>query len=350
MPQTVLVTGGAGFIGYHAVRHYLKAGWRVVVVDNLSRAGAAHNLKTLNSLGFFIFYKKDIRDKKIWPAILKRMPQGPDLTLHLAAQVAVTSSLLDPAADYEINASGTVHLLEALRRLPAAKKPKLFIFSSTNKVYGDLAHYELASDDTRVRFANGVRAISEAENLDFHSPYGCSKGAADQYVRDYARVYGLKTVVLRQSCIYGTHQFGMEDQGWVAHFAIQALLGRPLTIYGDGKQVRDLLYADDLIVLYDTLFRNHQKVSGQVFNVGGGPENTMSLLEWIERLKGRLGRKFVVRFEPVRVGDQKIFVADTAKLRQRVGWAPKTGVQEGAEKLITWIEANLAPVRRHLKA
>ena len=328
----VLITGCAGFIGSHLAEHFLKVGSNVIGIDNLLRKGTDSNLKFLFEKKNFEFHKEDIRDFEKIGGIFKK--HGPfDLIIHEAAQVAVTTSIVNPREDFEINALGTFNLLEATRLY---SPDAFFEFASTNKVYGKMDDIEIAQKDTRYEYANASFSISEEYPLDFYSPYGCSKGAADQYVRDYSRIYGSKTVVLRQSCIYGTRQFGIEDQGWVAWFIIASLLEKPITIYGDGKQIRDILWIEDLVDVYVRLFDHADQVAGEVFNIGGGPDNTLSLLELVDILKG----KGVLKWEPVysdwRAGDQKVFVCNVKNAYDAVGWKPTTTPKIGVKKLLDW--------------
>lgn len=329
----MLITGGAGFIGVNAARHFASKGWDVTVFDNLSRRGTDVNLKSLQSdIPSIHFVQGDIRS----PEDLKKVFQQKfDVVLHLAGQVAVTTSVTEPRDDFEINALGTFNVLEAVR---ACEVPPILLFSSTNKVYGGLEDVEVIEGAERYSFKTLEQGVSEAQPLDFHSPYGCSKGAADQYVRDYSRIYNLRTVVLRQSCIYGPHQMGIEDQGWVAWFMIAGLFGRPVTIYGNGKQVRDLLYVDDLINAYDLAIANIEKISGHVYNLGGGAGNTLSLLEFLELLKAEHGMTLSQSFGGVRPGDQPIFVSDNSKAEQDFGWKPTTNVHAGITSLHTWLQ------------
>jgi CDP-paratose 2-epimerase len=271
----VLITGGAGFIGSNAAVDLLRRGYEVVVFDNLSRVGTEENLRWIRSLGSPQFIKGDVRDAGALRAAV-RDASPLDAVIHLAAQVAVTSSVDDPRNDFEINALGTLNVLEAVR---AAEGRPVVLFSSTNKVYGGLEDLECTVHGTRYHCAISETGVDEKRPLDFHSPYGCSKGAADQYVRDYSRIYDLRTVVLRQSCIYGNRQFGVEEQGWLAWFTLAALMGREITIYGDGMQVRDVLDVADLVGLYRLCVNEIDSVSGQVLNVGGGPRNSVSILE-----------------------------------------------------------------------
>uniref|UniRef100_A0A7C4UA46 SDR family NAD(P)-dependent oxidoreductase n=1 Tax=candidate division WOR-3 bacterium TaxID=2052148 RepID=A0A7C4UA46_UNCW3 len=323
----ILITGGAGFIGVNTASRFIKKGWDVFVIDNLSRKGSEFNLEYLKELGKFKFLKVDIRETEKLFDIFKKY--GPfDAVIHLAAQVAVTTSVVDPFTDFEINAFGSLNLLEATRRFsPDAS----FIFSSTNKVYGSLEKYDYEM------LKNGV---PEEMPLDFHSPYGCSKGCADQYVRDYSRIYGLKTVVFRQSCIYGPRQFGIEDQGWVAWFIIAGMLGKKIIIYGDGKQIRDLLFVDDLIDLYEITIKNIENVRGEIFNIGGGKQNKLSLLEMIGLLEERLNKKIELEFDKERPGDQKIFVADISKVERKLGWKPKVCISDGVNVFFDWAKKN----------
>jgi CDP-paratose 2-epimerase len=333
----IIVTGGAGFIGCNAASRWLQGGHDVVVVDDLSRRGTESNLEWLRGQGgSFTFCRADIRDTATVDEVF-RMHADASAVVHLAAQVAVTTSVVDPRNDFEINALGTFNVLEATRR----HCPKVaFLYASTNKVYGSLPHARVGEVNGRWQLVDRPRGISEEEALDFHSPYGCSKGAADQYVLDYARIYGLKSVALRQSCIYGRRQFGVEDQGWVAWFSIAAVCGRPITIYGDGKQVRDILFVDDLCELYDACIRSADQIAGHAYNVGGGPSNQLSLLELLSDLEARVGHPLEISRAATRPGDQPVFVADVSRVERDVGWRPKTGVREGVSELVDWITAN----------
>ncbi|HOO76626.1 MAG TPA: SDR family NAD(P)-dependent oxidoreductase [bacterium] len=336
----VLITGGAGFIGCNAAARALERGDEVAVLDDLSRRGSELNLEWLKTLGSFAFLPVDVRDYKEVRAVFAGGRF--DVVLHLAAQVAVTTSVADPRTDFEINALGTFNLLEAARE---SGHRGALIFSSTNKVYGNLDDMPVEPAETRYRFAGSRTAVSEAQPLDFHSPYGCSKGAADQYVRDYARMYGLKTVVMRQSCIYGPRQFGIEDQGWVAWFIIALLTGRRITVFGDGRQVRDVLFMDDLLDSFDAAVRRIDRCAGKMFNVGGGPGNTVSLREFLKILEELSGRSVPVSSSDWRPGDQKIYVSDIARARDELDWAPRVGVREGVARLYRWVEENLESIR-----
>jgi CDP-paratose 2-epimerase len=258
---------------------------------------------------------------------------------HLAGQVAVTTSVRDPRSDFDINALGTLNVLEAARL--GGHRP-VIVFTSTNKVYGGLEEIDVVEERHCYRLTRFPEGISEAQPLDFHSPYGCSKGAADQYVRDYARIYGLPTVVFRMSCIYGPRQFGTEDQGWVAHFIISALTGQPITIYGNGKQVRDVLFVDDLVRALRLAARNIDTVAGEVFNIGGGPSNTLSVwAEFGNLLRGLIGKEIAVDFEDWRPGDQPCYVSNIEKARTRLGWFPNIEKEKGIRLLGEWIKANI---------
>jgi CDP-paratose 2-epimerase len=332
-----VITGGAGFIGCNVAAHAMRAGHQVVVLDNLARPGAGANAQWLSTLdGDLSVIHADVRDYQAVRAAVR----DAEAVYHLAAQVAVTTSVIDPRSDFEINALGTLNVLEAVR----AECPGAFLaYSSTNKVYGSMQEVGVQRNGTRYEFANLSEGIGETQLLDFHSPYGCSKGAGDQYVRDYSRIYGLRTVVFRQSCIYGPHQVGSEDQGWVAHLMIQALRGDKIVIYGDGLQVRDILHVDDLIACYSAAHTAIDAVSGEVFNIGGGPLNTLSLVELIAYLQERLGRPIEYEFAPWRAGDQRVYVSNLSKARDALRWKPAIGVTIGLDRLMQWLrESDLA--------
>lgn len=332
----ILITGGAGFIGSNAAARYIKRGDEVTVLDNLSRPGTENNLQWLNSLGKFNFIKTDIRDADSLADVFSR-EKNFDVVLHLAAQVAVTTSVSAPRDDFEINALGTFNLLEAIR---ISGQDPVFIFSSTNKVYGNLEDIDLVETEKSYSFQRDLSGVTEDQLLDFHSPYGCSKGAADQYVRDYNRIYGLRTVVLRQSCIYGPRQFGIEDQGWVAWFIIAVLLEKSITIYGNGKQVRDILFVEDLVDCYDQVVQNITQACGRIYNIGGGISNALSLLEFIEILEGMTRRKISPAYGPVRPGDQPIYISDISRAEHELNWLPGTNYRDGIQKLYEWVMAN----------
>lgn len=335
MGKRALVTGGAGFIGSNLVADLVGRGQRVVVYDNLSRKGAAMNLAWLKeTLGDRIeFIEADVCNFDS----LRRAVSGVRAIYHLAAQVAVTTSVADPRADFQSNAVGAFNVLEAARL--SGEKPML-VFTSTNKVYGGMEDLRVEEGRTRYRFAGQVDGVSEERPLDFHSPYGCSKGAADQYVRDYARIYGLPTVVFRMSCIYGPRQFGNEDQGWVAHFLISGLKGRPLTVYGNGKQARDILYVGDLLRAFHSAEERMETVRGSIYNIGGGKDNILSLLELIELMKSKYNYRVSPSFADWRPGDQPIYVSDIRKARRELGWEPAVGSGEGVDMLHRWIQDN----------
>jgi CDP-paratose 2-epimerase len=330
-----MITGGCGFIGSNAAHQFRQSGHEVVVIDNLSRRGSSTNLEWLNEHGHLEFTNGDICDEPFINESLKW--HQPDVCIHLAAQVAVTTSVTDPRRDFEINALGTFNVLEAIRK---HSPQTILLNASTNKVYGKLGDLEAREGDQRYSLPDLAQGVSEAQPLDFHSPYGCSKGAADQYVTDYARIYGLRTVNFRQSCIYGKRQFGVEDQGWVAWFTIAHFFGEPITIYGNGKQVRDILFVDDLIDCYLTAIERIDQVSGMTFNIGGGPPNTLSLLELLDRLAQRSGRPVRHTFEDWRPGDQPIYVSDIRSASRLLGWQPKTNVDQGLDQLFDWIVAH----------
>jgi len=332
-----LVTGGAGFIGSNYVNRLLQRGEKVTIYDNLSRGGARRNLKWLQqnfSDGSFDLIVGDVRDA----AALIEAARDADVIVHLAGQVAVTTSVTDPRDDFESNALGTFNTLEAAR---LSERNPIFIYASTNKVYGGMEDVKLQEEPTRWRYKDLVNGCPETQPLDFHSPYGCSKGTGDQYVRDYSRIYSLRSVVFRQSCIYGPRQFGIEDQGWVAWFIIAAVTGKPITIYGDGKQIRDILYVEDLLNAYDLAVEKNDIAAGCVYNMGGGPENVMSI--WAEFgpiLERLLGEPIEVARGDWRPGDQRVFYADIHKAEQELGWKPKVRVEEGIYRLYNWVQEN----------
>ncbi len=335
MKDAVLVTGGAGFVGSNLAADIVSRGDQVTVFDNLSRRGTERNLEWLRkTCGEKLeFVKGDVRDFEA----VRRTVARARVIYHLAGQVAVTTSVAEPREDFEVNALGTFNVLEAARL--NGRRPAL-VFTSTNKVYGGMEDLEAVEEGDRCRFSSGVLGIAEDRPLDFHSPYGCSKGAADQYVRDYARIYGLPTVVFRMSCIYGPRQFGNEDQGWVAHFLISGAKGRPLTVYGNGKQVRDILYVADLVRAFRSAAERIETARGRVYNIGGGANNTLSLLELLAMMRDRFGYRVEPSFAAWRPGDQPIYVSDIRRAREELGWEPATGRDEGIRKLHDWIKAN----------
>ncbi len=319
-PPRVLITGGAGFIGSSLAAFRLRQGARVTLLDNFSRPGGRMHWSWLESLagpGQLRLMEADLRH----PRELAAAVRGQDEIYHFAAQVAVTTSLLRPRRDFQVNAAGTLHLLEAMRRhAPGA----FFLFTSTNKVYGALA-------------GRAAAPVSESTPLDPQTPYGCSKAAADQYVRDYARIYGLRTVVFRMSCIYGPRQFGSEDQGWVAHLARQALSGLPVCVFGDGSQVRDLLHVRDLIAAFEAV-RRQPRAWGQVFNIGGGPQNQASVMQVLAAIEAVTGQAIALHHGPWRTGDQRYYVSGLDHMAEITGWQPRTGWQAGLRELLQWAQ------------
>jgi CDP-paratose 2-epimerase len=332
----VLITGGAGFIGANLAHRLLRRQDSVTVFDNLARKGTNANLEWLcQQHGDRLrFVEGDVRDF----ATLLAATRGAEVVYHLAGQVAVTTSVADPRTDFEVNALGTFNALEAARQ---AGDDPVFLYSSTNKVYGGMEETAIVEDATRYVYKELPFGVPETQPLDFHSPYGCSKGAGDQYVRDYARIYGLRTVVFRQSCVYGYRQFGVEDQGWVAWFTIAAVLGRPITIYGTGRQVRDVLFVDDLLDVYDAAVQRIDVAKGQVYNIGGGPRHTLAVWsEFAPLLSAQVGRPIDCSYADWRPGDQLVYVSDIRKAQRELGWQPRTGVGEGLSLLHGWVEAN----------
>lgn len=313
----IFISGGAGFIGSNIARRYLEEGADVFVYDNLSRKGTEINLKWLKTIGGSLkFVKGDVRDFDN----LKKYIKNSDIIYHTAGQVAVTTSIKYPREDFEVNALGTLNVLEAMRKY---SKEAVLIYASTNKVYGNLEGVNFPQ--------NG---INESQNLDFHSPYGCSKGVGDQYVYDYGRVYGLRTVVFRQSCIYGERQLGNEDQGWVMHFVRSILKNHLITIYGDGKQRRDILDVRDLIRAFALVIKKVRPGKPMLYNIGGGVGNTISLLQLIKVVEKKTGCIAKLKFEKPREGDQRIYVSDNGKITRETGWKPKVGIDEGIGNLI----------------
>lgn len=337
MPRNYLITGGAGFIGSNYVARLLKRGEGVIIYDNLSRAGAVRNLDWLRKTygeNSFRLVQADVRDFQT----LQQSAQEADVIVHLAGQVAVTTSVVDPRNDFEINALGTFNVLEAAR---LSGRDPIVIYASTNKVYGGMEEVRVKELESRYAYVDYPFGIPETFGLDFHSPYGCSKGCGDQYTRDYSRIYGLRTVVMRQSCIYGTRQFGIEDQGWVAWFVIAAVKRLPITIYGDGKQVRDVLFVEDLCDVYDLAIERIDLSAGQVFNIGGGADFTISVWqEFGPLLEKLLGENIPVKRGDWRPGDQRVFISDIRKAQQVLGWKPKVGVEEGIQRLYEWVKSN----------
>jgi len=337
--STYLITGGAGFIGANVVHRLLERGEEVVVYDNLSRPGTRRNLSWLRArhgIDAVRLIEADVRDQDAVDAAVRVA----DVVIHLAGQVAVTTSIAAPREDFEVNAGGTLNLLEAAR---GSSRCPIVLYASTNKVYGSMSSAPVVEGPTSYRYRDLDKGVSENQPLDLHSPYGCSKGCGDAYVRDYARIYDLPGVVLRQSCVYGPLQYGVEDQGWVAWLMIAALTEQPITICGDGKQVRDLLWVDDLVTAYDRVIDNITITAGEVFNIGGGPDNAVSV--WAEYgpvLEQLLGRRIPVRYSDWRAGDQRIFVCDITKARQVLGWEPTVYWRDGVARLFDWVSEHCA--------
>jgi CDP-paratose 2-epimerase len=337
MPS-ILITGGAGFIGVNTAIAFFNNGWKVSILDNLSRKGANLNLKWLEETcdSRVTFHHVDIRNFEKLSSIIKETK--PDMLLHLAAQVAVTTSYLDPREDFEINAMGSFNIMESIRLF----SPETFVlYASTNKVYGGMEDVPVVLTETGYKFLDLNFGVSEKQALDFHSPYGCSKGVADQYTIDYARIYDLNTCSFRQSCIYGSRQFGIEDQGWVAWFTIAASLGKSITLYGDGWQTRDVLNVKDLAVAYQAAWDNKENISGQAFNIGGGPDNTLCLRDLLRFLESELNLEIKPNFAATRPGDQPVFVCDIRKAKELLNWSPRISVDDGVKELINWVKVNL---------
>lgn len=341
----VLVTGGAGFVGSHTAEFFAKSGNDVIVFDNLSRAHllgknekhSTYNWDYLSKYRNITPIRGDVTNFEQFREACKDV----DVIIHTAAQTAVTASLIDPKTDFAINALGTFNVLEVARR--SCNNPAI-IFCSTNKVYGNNVNSVnvLAREKRYVfedKFKNG---ISEVFSIDLceHTPYGCSKLAGDIYTQDYAKTYALRTAIFRMSCIYGLRQFGVEDQGWVAWFTIATITGKPITIYGDGKQVRDILYVTDLVNAFDSFLQRKNQLSGEVFNMGGGPENTISLIELLDMLEQLTGKRSKITFSNWRPSDQKVYVSNISKAKEKLRWSPKVSPKEGVEKLVNWVSEN----------
>ena len=349
-PQNCLITGGCGFLGSNIAAHFLSKGSRVVIIDALFRAGSEANLAWLKSLEAdqaVVFVQGDLAEQATVEAVFRQ--HGPfDYVCHLGGQVAMTTSLSDPRRDMLTNVVGTFNVLEAVRNFsPEA----LVAYSSTNKVYGDLERITYTEGPTRYSALGHPDGFDESLPLDFSTPYGCSKGAADQYVRDWSRLFGIKTVVFRHSSIYGGRQFSTFDQGWIGWFCLKALEQKraldaamapvPFTIAGTGKQVRDVLYADDLIALYHAAYDKRDRVSGEIFNIGGGISNSLSLLELFDLLADLNGIPELL-FErlPRRQSDQDFFVADIGKARKMLGWSPLVQSADGVRRMVEWVHAS----------
>lgn len=342
--MNILVTGGAGFIGTNLVARLLATGHRVTLYDNLSRRGVRRNVEWIErqprAAEALKIMVGDVRNR----SLLADAARGIDVIFHLAAQVAVTTSVASPHEDFETNALGTLNVLEAARATGGLPH---VIFTSTNKVYGGMDNIPIVENGGRYEYGEERyrKGVDESQPLDFHSPYGCSKGAADQYVHDYHRIYGMPTTVFRMSCIYGPHQFGNEDQGWVAHFIIGALLGMPLTIYGDGKQVRDILFVDDLVRAFEMVMANPTRAAGRVYNVGGGAENTVAI--WTEfgaSLRQLTGVDVQPAFGDWRPGDQLVYVSDITRIGRELGWFPEVSAPTGIARLVAWVQAQQAHI------
>src|SRR5262249_28913826 len=340
MSKRILVTGGAGFVGSNLANNLLTDGSDVTIFDALVRAGSQENLAWLRQRSNrFHFVRGDVRDIEA----IKEVVADVDVIYHLAGQVAVTSSVSDPRSDFETNALGTLNVLEAVRE--SGRQP-IIVFTSTNKVYDGMEDVPVVEGHSRYSFTEYPNGISEAQPLDFHSPYGCSKGAADQYVRDYGRIYDLPTVVFRMSCIYGPRQFGTEDQGWVAHFIISMLTERSITIYGNGKQVRDLLFVDDLVRAFRLAVDRIDRAAGEVFNIGGGPSNSTSVEEFGQLVADLSGRDISVNFGDWRPGDQPCYISDIRKASQLLEWRPLIDKEAGVRRLWEWASSNLDTLER----
>ncbi len=337
----ILINGGCGFLGSNLASAGLERGYNITVLDNLSRFGSASNLEWLKSKpGKFTFIHGDTRNRNDVEQVIKSGKF--DAVFHLAGQVAMTTSISDPYKDFQVNTLGTVNVLDSIRLY---SPDTVMIFSSTNKVYGDLEQYNYLENETRYICKEFPNGFNESVPLDFRSPYGCSKGAADQYMLDYHRIFGTKTIIFRHSSMYGGRQFATYDQGWVGWFCAKALerkknpSSEPFTISGNGKQVRDILHAEDMINLYFTALENSDKISGQVFNIGGTMAQSLSLLELFAILESKLDVKLQYSQLPPRISDQKIFVADISKINNAIGWSPRVTADDGINKMLKWAEA-----------
>ncbi|WP_189612658.1 NAD-dependent epimerase/dehydratase family protein [Pigmentiphaga litoralis] len=337
----ILITGGCGFLGSNLAAHALEHGIDLCVFDSLYRSGSLSNLHWLQSKGNFSFVHGDIRNTNDVDRVVASFM--PDVVFHLAGQVAMTTSIANPRMDFEVNALGTLNVLEAIRKHSPATG---IIYSSTNKVYGDLEQYAYQETATRYQCVERPRGFDETTPLDFHSPYGCSKGAADQYLLDYNRIFGLKTIVFRHSSMYGGRQFATADQGWVGWFcqkAAEASHGSKtsFTISGNGKQVRDVLHADDMISLYFNAASRINEAAGNAFNIGGGIENSLSLLELFDVLSEAIGTKLNYAKLPPRESDQRVFVADLAKAKSMLDWSPQVNARDGVVQMLKWVDQNI---------
>jgi CDP-paratose 2-epimerase len=343
----LLITGGCGFLGSNLASHALSLGFDLCVFDSLYRHGSQTNLEWLRTQGRFEFVHGDIRNANDVHRVVSRVK--PDAVFHLAGQVAMTTSIADPRMDFEVNALGTLNVLEAVRM---EAPDSVVIYSSTNKVYGDLEQYQYSETETRYVCVERPEGFDEGTPLDFHSPYGCSKGSADQYLRDYHRLFGLKTVVFRHSSMYGGRQFATADQGWIGWFCQMAsetrsgLRTEPFTISGNGKQVRDVLHAQDMIYLYFSALRHIDTAAGEVFNIGGGIDNSLSLLELFKLLQNEIGEPLKYKKLPPRDSDQRVFVADISKATARLGgWRPQISAEFGVSNMLTWVSETILSSR-----
>lgn len=334
----ILITGGCGFLGSNLAAYGIESGHEITVLDNLSRLGSTHNLQWLNGLGNMKFHHGDTRNKNDVEELIKKNQF--DAVFHLAGQVAMTTSIENPYKDFEINALGALNLLDSIRKYSPSTA---VFFSSTNKVYGDLEQYHYKETDTRYICEEFPDGFDESVPLDFHSPYGCSKGTADQYMLDFARIYGIRATVFRHSSMYGSRQFATYDQGWIGWFCEKAIEqyrnpeAEPFTISGNGKQVRDILHAKDMINLYYSALENTDIVCGQAYNIGGSMQQSLSLLELFELLNHLLGIKLRYTQMPPRQSDQKVFVADISKINRKIGWQPRVTALKGIEAMIGWV-------------
>ncbi len=336
----LLITGGCGFLGSNLAAEALKRGYDLVIFDNLSRVGSKDNLKWLTSIGKFVLIEKDIRDVDAVADVIKNFK--PDAIFHLVGQVAMTTSIANPRFDLEVNVMGSFNVMESVRKHSPYSK---IIYSSTNKVYGDLEYLEYEETNTRYNCVNFRNGLPETVGLEFSSPYGCSKGAADQYFLDAHRIFDTQTIVFRHSSMYGGRQFATYDQGWVGWFVKKAIeiknnpATEPFEISGNGKQVRDLLYSQDMINLYFSSLDNFSKLCGKPYNVGGGLENSLSLLELFSELDNMLNIKMSYKNLAPRSSDQKVFVADISKINSLTGWSPQVSYKKGLENMISWVES-----------
>ena len=334
----LLINGGCGFLGSNLASYAIEQGYDVTIFDNMSRLGSDRNREWLRSLGPFTFIHGDTRNKNDVEEVIKKGQF--DAIYHLAGQVTMTKSIADPYKDFETNAVGTVNVLDSIRKY---SPQTAIIFSSTNKVYGDLEQYTYEETETRYVCKEFPNGFDESVPLDFRSPYGCSKGCADQYMLDFARVYGIRSIVFRHSSMYGSRQFATYDQGWVGWFVAKAIEKyqnpdcEPFTISGNGKQVRDLLQAQDMIRLYFRALDHVNDICGQAYNIGGTMAQSLSLLELFAMLEEILGIKMEYIQLPPRQSDQKVFVADIAKIRDKIGWEPKVSALEGVTKMVDWV-------------